>query len=382
MKYITSLAAFFFLLGCNSSEQSKTEMKDAKATILNCKLPWIVQDVVALGFPKIEGLVPSTGKVNATILFVDFSDVPANESADSIFSVIGPSASDFFKETSYGRLEFNFTPHLKWLRLSKPSEHYGKGIYKGQSHLDFIQEAVNLADSEVDFSKANMVVVISSPEAKAIEQGPTFKATDPQYQIKADGASIPVGITSGYDLNIFGGTWLPHETGHGMGLPDLYHFGEDSLNRYVGTFGLMGPCYAKAPGYFAFERWMLGWLDDSQIFCHQSGEAIVALKAIENIGGIKAVVVPLDTTTALVVESRRKIGFDKNMPKEGALVYVVNTSLPGGSGPIQVKPGANNGNEMLEDAPMAKGDTYTFRNVSVEILQSDNQGDQVRVKVN
>ena len=240
---------------------------------------------------------------------------------------------------------------------------------------------MNLADDEFDFSETDIVLLLCNPAAKALVVGPTFSSLDSTYHIRADGASIATGITSGYDLNHWGGIWLAHETGHSLSLPDLYHCGQDSLNRYVGTFGLMGRCDAKAPGYFAFERWMLGWLDDSQIYCHETGEAVVDVEALENDGGTKAVIVPVDSTTAVIVESRRKIGFDQPMAKEGALVYVINTLNETGYGPIQVKPGVDKGSELMEEAPMAVGDTYTFRNVSVEVLEASPDGDKVKVVV-
>lgn len=383
MKYklIHLILLILCIAGCKSVQNSNLALKHSQTINLKCKLPRMVKGNIALGFPKVVGLAPSIGEVNMIVLFTDFSDVPAEESTDSIFSIINPIAPDFFKEISYGRMQLNLKPHFEWLRLSKPSAYYGTAIYKGQSHLDFIQEAVDLADNQVDFSEAHIVLVINNPLAKAIQQGPTFKSSDPEYHIKADGQSISAGITSGYDLNHWGGIWLPHETGHTFGLPDLYHFGTDNLNKYVGTFGLMGTCGAKAPGYFAFERWILGWLDDTQIYCFESGEAIIEIDAIEIAGGTKAIIVPIDSTKAVVIESRRKIGFDKNIPKEGALVYLVNTTLPSGSGPIQVRPGFKSEYEFLQDAPMKKGDNYTFENVTIEILESKKQSDKVKVTV-
>ncbi|MEN0002908.1 MAG: hypothetical protein AAF798_02145 [Bacteroidota bacterium] len=378
---VSILLLNLLLISCGTQKKSILKNIQDSSEKLNCRLPRVVDADVALGFPKVSELAPSIGKVNMTVLFVDFDDVPATRTPDSVFSVINPIASNFFNEVSYGKMELNLQPHFKWLRVSKKSEYYGMAIYRGQSHLDFIQEAVDLADAEVDFSQTHIVLVMTNPDAKEIRQGPTFKARDSEYRIRADGAAISTGITSGYDLNHWGGIWLPHETGHSLSLPDLYHFGTDSLNRYVGTFGLMGRCDAKAPGYFAFERWMLGWLDDSQIYCHESGEIILEIEAIETIGGIKGLIVPLDTTSALVIESRRKIGFDKNILKEGAIVYIVNTKIPGGRGPIQVKPGANNGNELLEDAPMAKGDKYIYQNVKVEILATNESSDKIKVTV-
>lgn len=142
----------------------------------------------------------------------------------------------------------------------------------------------------------------------------------------------------------------------------------------------MGTSAGNAPGHFAFERWVLGWIDDEQIYCLENGEATVELEAIEKNGGTKAIVVPMDSTTALVVESRRKIGFDKKT-KEGALVYLVNTALAGGSGPIQVKPGMKSEYEFLQDAPMIKADTYTFKKVSVEVIDANKESDLVKVTV-
>jgi len=379
--FVTILLVSLVALSCGNYKKPKASMVQPSTAISNCKLLRVVEGSIALGFPKVEGLAPSTGKVNMTVLFVDFDDVPATQSTDSVFSIINPIAPNFFEEISYGRMELNLNPHLEWLRLSKTSDHYATAIYHGQPHLDFIQEAVDLADAKVDFSQTHIVLVMTNPEAEKIKQGPTFKSRDPDYHIKADGASIPTGITSGYDLNYWGGIWLAHETGHTFGLPDLYHFGSDSLNRYVGTYGLMGTCAAHSPGYFAFERWVLSWIDDPQIFCHESGEVVVEIEPLEKTGGTKAIVVPIDSTRALVVESRRKIGFDKNT-REGALVYLVNTELPRGSGPIQVKPGVKSDYEFLQDAPMIKGDTYTFENIFVEVIESNKDFDRVKVMVN
>lgn len=369
----------FLLASCTNENTGKSTQQNP-SEINHCKLPRIVEGTIALGFPKVEGLAPSMGKLNMTVLFVDFDDVPAKKPTDSIFSIIHPIAPDFFEEVSYGRMELNLKPHHEWLRLSKPSSHYGAGIYKFLTHRDFIQEAVNLADSKVDFKDTDVVLVMTNPEAEAIPLGPVFKSLDPEFKIKTAEKDISVGITSGYDLNHWGGLWLAHETGHTLGLPDLYHFeGEHSL-RSVGTFGIMGTSAGNAPGHFAFERWVLGWIDDEQIYCHDSGEVGIEIEALEKIGGTKAIIVPIDSSRALMVESRRKIGFDQKT-REGALVYLVNTALPGGSGPILVKPGVESEYAFKQDAPMTQGEVYTFENISVEVLESNESSDKVNVIV-
>lgn len=288
---ISILILSFLLVSCGNKKTETSNQQNTLKTI--CKLPRVVEGPIALGFPKVKGLAPSIGKLNMTVLFVDFDDVPATRSVDSVFSIINPIAPEFYEEISYGRLELKLTPHFEWLRLSQPSAHYGAGIYEFLPHREFIQEAVDLVGDKVDFSETDVVLVMSNPDAEAIALGPVFKSLDAEYQIKATGASISVGITSGYDLNHWGGLWLAHETGHTLGLPDLYDFEGENQLRSVGIFGIMGTQAGNAPGFFAFERWVLGWIDDHQIICHENGETVVELEAIEKVGGTKSIIVPI-----------------------------------------------------------------------------------------
>lgn len=382
MRCLSVLIISLLVTACNDNGASDALIMQTPVEMSYCRLPVATSNNVALGIPKNEGLAPSTGQVNVTVLFVDFDDVPATISTDSVFAILNPVAPNFFKEVSYGRMQLIFQPHLKWLRLSKSSLHYGSGIREFQPHLDFIQEAVDLADDEVDFSQTNIVLVMANPDAPALPVGPAMNSMDIEYSIQADSVRITTGITSGYDLTKWGGLWLAHEMGHSLSLPDLYSYTSGAPFPYTGTFSLMGNIAGKAPTYFAFERWMLGWLDDDQIYCHSSGgEVIVDLTALEKPGGTKAIMIPLDNNSALVVESRRKIGFDQNLEKEGALVYIANTLLESGYGPIQVQQGGDKDNLNFDDAPMVKGDTYTYQNVTVEVLQSEADWDRVKIKV-
>jgi len=36
---------------------------------------------------------------------------------------------------------------------------------------------------------------------------------------------------------------------------------------------------------------------------------------------------------------------------------------------------------FLQDAPMGKGQTYTYKNVMVEVLESNKNGDRVKIQV-
>jgi hypothetical protein len=92
---------------------------------------------------------------------------------------------------------------------------------------------------------------------------------------------------------------------------------------------------SEAPEYLAWERWHAGWIDDEQILCLES-DSVAELTRIEAEGGTKAAIVPVGPTEAVVVESRRAVGYDLALTREGAVVYLVDTSIESGQGPIRV----------------------------------------------
>jgi len=354
------------------------------ASVVACKLQPYAFTNVGFGLPNPSYKLPSQGDVKTIVLFADFSDAPATQTPEEVFALISPNAEKFYSALSYGRMNWQLEPHLTWLSLSKPGSYYGDAIGSYDGHLGFIQEAVKLADADVDFSTADSVVVMVPPQASAVGYGPAFGANEGEGY-KADGKTFSNGVTSGADLLSWGYLWLNHESGHTMGLPDLYSYSYDPANyddqfHFSGGFSLMGYISGKAPEFFAFERWQLGWLDDNQIICQQEGDATTTLSAIESNGGIKAVIVPISNSKLVVVESRRALGYDVQLPKEGALVYVVDTSIPSGEGPLKVYP-VTNGDPYRYKSPLAVGESLTVENVTITVVEATSEGDTVQVAV-
>ncbi|HCR70158.1 MAG TPA: hypothetical protein DIW23_01840, partial [Anaerolineae bacterium] len=354
-------------------------------TIGECKKSPVAFTNVGLGIPNPPHKLPTIGNVKTIVLFADFNDAPASQTPEQVFSLISPNAEKFFNDISYGRMNYVLEPYFTWLRLSQPSTYYGEGIRTYDGHLQFLQEAVTLADANVDFSTANSVLVLVPTDAYAVPYGPAFGA-NPSFGYSADGKTFENGVTSGADLTGWGFLWLNHETGHIMGLPDLYAYQYDSANyddqhRFVGGFGLMGFIDGNAPEFFAYERWQMGWLDDEQIFCQTEGEQTVTLSAIETIGGVKAVMIPVSETKVVVVESRRRLGYDANLVKEGALVYTVDTSIYSGEGALVVYPILEN-DPYRDQSPLTVGESFTIDGVTITVLEATNESDTVQVTIN
>jgi len=342
-----------------------------------CRLPSQTADRgVALGFPAISIRMGSTGTLRAAVLFVDFSDMPGSKSPEQLLALLD-GATDYFTAMSNGRMDLQLVPHMTLIRMTRTTA--GLGLSDNSitydEHRAYLQEAIDLASPDFDFSDIDAVYVISDPDASPTSYGPAFTG-DPGYALTADGKEILNGVTSGQDLPYWGFKWLNHEVLHTMGLVDLYAYAGDT-HRFVGNFGLMGDIEGKGPELFSYERWQLGWLGDEQIVCQTAADQTTVITPIETAGGIKAVIVPTGPTTAVVIESRRAEGYDSGLPKGGALVYTIDTSVYSGEGVLQIQNGSGN----YLNAPLAAGQSVTVGNVTVTVVSSDASGDTVQVTV-
>ncbi len=336
---------------------------------------------VGLGFPRIPYRLKTSGDVRFTVLFVDFSDVPATQSPKDVMAIISPQAEKFFSAVSYGKLNLVLMPNYKWIRMNKPSSEYGMsrgGTF--DSHRNYIQEAIDLAGPAIDYSKTDAILVLANPSVKAIDFGPGFSPL-PGFGVIAGGREIDNGATSGSDLTGWGWPWFNHEIGHTMSLIDLA--GPLPSNHlwytYTGDFSVMGNPSGRAPEYFAWERWQLGWLKDDQVICATERSAHANLTPIERVGGTKMLVIPTGATTAVIVESRHAEGYDKTIPKSGPLVYTIDTRLSSHDGAIRIYPVSDTDIHHLQ-APLSLGQTLSIGKVSITYLSSDANGEVVDVQ--
>lgn len=353
---------------------------------VNCKVPVLDgRGDVAIGFPRISDRLKSTGEVIIKVILVDFPDAPAAMSPQQAFTKVAQSSA-LFDELSYGRMQFILQPSYKWYRMGQSAKSYAPLNKSFAHHRAYMAEAIALADPEVDFSKTDGILILANPDAKEIgDAGPAFTSIYGNG-FTLDGKYIANGATSAYDLNYWGYIWLNHEFGHALGLPDLYAFTrEDSTNtndshRYVGDFSLMGlsSLNSNSPGFLAWERWLVGWLDNDQIHCMEGKSTTKLITPISRKSGLKAVIVPISSTKVLVIESRRAERVDKNLQKSGALVYLVDSALQSGMGPVKIFPAEKSDNRRLQSI-RAAGESVTIEGVTITVKNSDNNGDLVEV---
>jgi hypothetical protein len=136
--------------------------------------------------------------------------------------------------------------------------------------------------------------------------------------------------------------------------------------------------WSTANEMFAWSRWQLGWLRDTQVACITSFPTSVQLTPLAIPGGIKAVVVPLTETTALVVESRGRLGYDVRLRKEGVLIYKVDTSVRAVTGEVPIVV------DSLSKPPDASalkepGEVWNSDGYSVTFKEVTPEGDLVEI---
>ena len=140
--------------------------------------------------PQAEWYLDRTvGVIRAIMLFVDFSDAPASETTELVHLLNVPTAVAWFDEVSYGRMELDVTAVHTWYRMPKPSAEYYP--YSEYPHVQVFQDAMDVADADVDFSQYDLIYVMSSADS-AILGSPSFNRPPGQGAV-ADGHELRNG---------------------------------------------------------------------------------------------------------------------------------------------------------------------------------------------
>ncbi len=109
------------------------------------------------------------------------------------------------------------------------------------------------------------------------------------------------------------------------------------------------------------------------MICADTDTTTVSLAPVETAGGRKMLVVPLNATSAVVAEYRRAAGFDAALPVSGPVVYLVDTSVATGFGPLRVLPADDTDVRKLSRV-LAVGQTLTHAGVSIRYVSGDAAG--------
>lgn len=344
---------------------------------------------LSAGFPKVRTRIKSYGNVKSLIVPLDFTDIRGKDDPVAFFTPIAQGVNRYFNTISYGRVAFDFTILPSYVHMDFPVSKFNMSNTVGAGDITGYRKAIiDATNAEINYADYEAVYFLVPKEMPMSLMGWGPGITNP---IEVTGGYIINGASGGADmyyvenLGIAGATWkwMAHETGHAFGWYDE-DFKHESPT--LGNWGIMSNNWSnEVIEQNAWDRYLQGWLEDSQVGCTQKSALAtpqeVTINALaENNGEQKSVMIPLTSSKLLVMESRRKSSLDVfTRTKEGLLVYTVDMTigqLAGGYNTIR-RPGSTN--RDFEDAALQPGDTVTVDGVTITVVKSSANSDTVSI---
>ena len=284
----------------------------------------------------------------------------------------------------------------KYLPFSKKLKPYEISHGLERPHPTFAKDVLAEVDSQVNFSGAQMVVVVvpGGTPLDVIQQGALGDFITQEGLIGGSSSVYPDTYENPLRLKHAGLAhpyWWIHEFFH-LGIPLDDHYGDGRLD--VNSEYGMGWWTLMTPGggdLSIWEKWILGYISDSQVRCADKAKTSLHWLAPSSVKTTeaKALVIPLSQTKVIVIESIRAAGMYYKWPKNtwGALTYVVDvTKEVHGYGMKLILPQNRSAGTIpyrLAEAPLRIGESVTYEGVKISIIESGNFGDVIEVeKVN
>jgi M6 family metalloprotease-like protein len=263
------------------------------------------------------------------------------------------------------------------------------GKWSNKTSFEYVREALKIADPLINFSDVD-VLVVSVPsevtrsqiaafvaESSEAERGQGFDTSEKRIMNTLIMAG-PVGSENFELLN-----WA-HELGHNFGLTDIRNTlnvaAQDSSD--LGVYDLMNSM--SAPELLAWNRFIIGVLNDNQVRCINSGTTTHFIRPVEMQSlDPKLIVIPTGKYKAIAIESRRGIGFDTTLQtsSEGVLIYEIDTTIPYNLSPMKIVPRiGSTDTKWRRDSALKIGDSVTVQGWKISVLESGDWGDVVKTE--
>ncbi len=300
-------------------------------------------------------------ELRVIVLLVEFPDLRADRALHSpgyfqnlLFGEgrwVEKTMRSYYHENSYGKLDVTGEIY-GWYMASNPSFYYAAtnaGVCSPcypRNARKLVEDAVELADTEVDFSRFDSDGPDAWPGSGdddgyvdaifVVHSGPSFEETgNPNYILSHQWTTVEPVEVDGVRVYVYGmesersriGTFC-HELGHILGLPDLYDTDYDS---------------------YALDLWSLmgagAWLGDGDTPSHLDAWCKMKLGFVEpvvpesNVSDV--VLAPSESYPQVfklwkngtqgkeyfLLENRQNVGFDAYLPGRGLLIYHVDETV-------------------------------------------------------
>lgn len=292
--------------------------------------------------------------------------VPSKADIEVLFNNAGPatlapsgSIKDLYKVISYDSLELDSTV-VDWVTIDNTEAHYSggdrglNGVIRGAiiyaldqldaANFDFAQfdddndgwiDGLTLLHSGygaefggTDCNNADYKDRIWSHKSGLGTYPSTWTSHD---GVKVSAYHISPGLWGTCNSNIGRIGVIAHETGHFLGLPDLYDYGSGSG---IGSYGLMGNSWGfdgsqyRPPIMSAWSKQTLGFTTPTVI----SQDGTYSIQDAYNNDQAYRIDQGFPTNEYLLIENRQPKGFESNMPQGGLAIWHIDETSSHGTG--------------------------------------------------
>ena len=298
-----------------------------------------------VGFPFTEGQFPIKGEANIITAMVSFEDT--EEFVDSPEDFLGPQTEKITEWSNFwsqGKFSYNFQIVENWIRLPmKSTEATDRDEILARMILDKFPQDIDYSDVDGTFiywapgingTGHDFGLRVGSNEQPFVvgQKRPGLFWAPSEWHYQDSGGEM--GLKYETKREYTWAYWI-HEFLHEQGL-NLHAPGNGwSTGLGQNQYPSPGDGMAFSAAIPAWESFILGWTDESQIHCitpaDLTKDQTAVLTPLEISGGDrKAIVIPLELSDeVLIVESRRPIGYTENWADEdkGLLVYRANPAI-------------------------------------------------------
>lgn len=321
-----------------------------------------------VGFPITKQEIPISGTTKVVFLPVDFVDAPGVGDPSVRTTAIAEKMKSWFKYFSNGKFNIEAQHSKTWFHSSLksstiPNVHpMSTGTNETASLANsFAQEWIDLSGNTFDFSGVTAIFFEFPESVKGFGDGTQGR----NITLKTKQGNVTVmfnitgnswftegfmGVTNKFRADHFWSFYV-HEMFHSMGLAQ--HAPGNGIPLFIGS-NQTGTPEGFAGVLDPWESFLLGWLNESEIFCATLSDlnsSKVELTPIDTSKrGIKVAFVQISNHQVLVICSRRPEGWSTELPKSasGILVYEVDTTRDRNDEAVQADAnGSDNGNNPL-----------------------------------
>jgi M6 family metalloprotease-like protein len=301
-----------------------------------------------------------SGTLRIPVIPVRYSDVPEPFPVEALEErIFGASRGDtlsfaaYWDEVSGGllKIEGEVAP---WVTLSRPAAYYLPESEYGWGRFgrirDLREEAIRAADRLLDLRTFDndgpdgvpgsadddgfvdfVAILYALPcqrDARAGAIWPHRAAMAPIKSRHTTPAGQPLRVTDyviipAVDQATCGPLpigLLAHETGHALGLPDLYDY--TGASQGIGAWGLMGTgshSSLYSPAHLsAWEKEQLGWVGVEWL---QEDGIDVAFRPVQTSRTVYRYDPPESAGEYILIENRQRLGSDRRLPGHGLLIW-------------------------------------------------------------